>query len=67
MYTDGLTEAVNGSGEEFGESLLAGALSKCGGLGASGCTAAILRAVRDFAGEVALPDDVTCLALCRES
>ena len=65
LYTDGVTEAMNGDGEEFGvdrlRDLFAGAPPKHPGEAID----AILDAVSAFAGDTPQSDDITCLALRR--
>ena len=66
MYTDGVTEAMNAAGEEFGEERLVGALSGAVGLSAVDCTARVVGAVREFSDGRPPSDDVTCVTLRRE-
>ena len=66
MYTDGVTEAVNGAGEEFGEEKLMEVLSSEPVTSASGCSARVVKSVREFAGGLAQSDDITCAVLRRE-
>ena len=66
MYTDGVTEAMNAVGEEFGEERLVGALSGAVGLSAVDCTARVVGAVREFSDGRPPSDDVTCVTLRRE-
>ncbi len=62
-YTDGVTEAMNAEGEEFGLDRLRQVFQN-NLLGDShSLTQAILEAVSVFAGETAQSDDITCLAL----
>ncbi len=63
FFTDGVTEAINASNEEFGLAALR-ALFR-GGRRPSAREAAetILQAVRDFAGEAPQFDDLTCMTL----
>ena len=67
MYTDGVTEAASESGEEFGEDRLLDVLSGTDGLSAAECSGRVLEAVREFAAGREQSDDITCLALRRES
>lgn len=58
MYTDGVTEAENASGEEFGVARLAEEIRKAPGLPASGLLDRVVSAVKNFsAGEQG--DDIT--------
>ena len=66
MYTDGVTEAMNEAGEEFGEERLVGALSGAVGLSAVDCTARVVGAVREFSDGRRPSDEVTCVTLRRE-
>lgn len=50
LYTDGVTEACNEQGEEFGEKRLAEALRRHRKLNAQSCVAAILEEVQRFTG-----------------
>ena len=65
VYTDGVTEAVNHSLEEFGKARLAELLSGQGSRTASECADRVLGAVREFAGVEEQFDDITCLLLRR--
>ena len=60
LFTDGLSEAANDSGEEFGEERIIASLKKTGGLGAEEIRTAILNAVDDFSGGY-LEDDATMM------
>ena len=67
MYTDGVTEAMNALGEEFGERRLLDVLPGSSGLGAAGCTAEVVDIVRQFVGGGAPSDDVTCMVMQRRA
>lgn len=63
LYTDGVTEAMNESGELFGEERFANAVS---GMDRSDLTVLnqqIIQAVSEFAGDAAQSDDITCLSI----
>src|SRR5271165_3418835 len=63
IYTDGVIEALNESGAEYGEDRLA---REVGALGASGAAASlkhIIESVERFAGATPQYDDITCLVL----
>ncbi len=63
FFTDGVTEAINASDEEFGLEALQ-ALFEDGEIrSAREAAEMILQAVRDFAGEAPQFDDLTCMAL----
>ena len=66
MYSDGVTEAMDGSGLGFGAERLVEALSVDSFDSAAGCSARVLGAVREFAGEESQSDDITCLVLRRQ-
>ena len=64
LYTDGVTEAMNGAHEEFGvERLRAIFASGAPGDGRE-ASLAVFDAVHAFAGDTPQSDDVTCLTLC---
>ena len=63
FYTDGITEAMDENGGEFGEEALEQVLRGVGNTDAAGCTEAVVRAVRRHAGEAPQSDDITCLCL----
>ena len=63
LYTDGVTEAMNEDGEEFGDDALAKALAECAGADAAGVRRHVVEAVRRHAGEAPQSDDITCLVL----
>ncbi len=63
FYTDGITEAMNEEGEEFGEKALARVLAEAAGSRAAATNGAVVAAVRTHAGDAAQSDDITCLSL----
>ena len=63
LYTDGVSEAMNSEGEEFGVARLREIFTKNPPTSARGTNEAILQAVHDFAGDTPQSDDVTCLVL----
>jgi sigma-B regulation protein RsbU (phosphoserine phosphatase) len=65
LFTDGLTEAVNESGEEFGEERLRDLLKEQRHLSASDLKANILRTVKDFCGDD-FHDDAALLVVAVE-
>ncbi len=65
LYTDGVSEAMNSEGEEFGVDRLRQIFVGQPPSSARMANEAILRAVADFAGETPQSDDVTCLVLHR--
>jgi serine phosphatase RsbU (regulator of sigma subunit)/putative methionine-R-sulfoxide reductase with GAF domain len=67
MYTDGVTDAVNASEEEFGTERLADLVKSNAQLSVESLVDEITRAVTDFAGEGVRFDDLTMVAVKRES
>lgn len=65
FYTDGVTEAVNADGEEFGMERLKDVFTSQPMRDAESATQAVFDAVNDFAGETAQFDDITCLIFRR--
>jgi len=61
IYTDGVTEAADDRGEEFGERRLAELLGSVGGLPAEGWPQFLLEAAKRFSGQN-FHDDVTVVA-----
>ena len=65
LYTDGVTEARNQDGEEFGEERL---VASAHGGAAAEIAASILAAITSFTGQAAQHDDITVLvARCTET
>ncbi len=65
LYTDGITEAVNEAGEEFGEQRLVEVLRKNSQCTAEGIIAAIVDEVRSFSLCEQLDDITLIIARCR--
>jgi sigma-B regulation protein RsbU (phosphoserine phosphatase) len=69
LYTDGVTEAMNESGELFDKSrlleLMTGIARNAAGMNAKDVVEAVNAAVGNFAGRAEQADDVTVLALCK--
>ena len=63
FYTDGITEAMNEEGEEFGDDALAEVLERVAGSNAEAFSENVVEAVRVHAGEAPQSDDITCLCL----
>lgn len=63
LFSDGITEAFNTAGEEFGTARLEAALEAGRGVGAADLTAGVLAATAAFAADADQSDDITCLAL----
>jgi sigma-B regulation protein RsbU (phosphoserine phosphatase) len=67
LYTDGVTEAMDGEGELFGEARLEQLFSQCREDSAGAFASAILEAIVEFTGETPQSDDLTLLILHRQS
>ena len=65
LYTDGVSEAMNAAGEEFGVERLQQLFADQPPSSARAAIEAIMQAVSDFAGDTPQSDDVTCLVLRR--
>jgi len=63
VFSDGLTEAVNPEGEEFGDDRLAAVLETVRGKSAAETLQAVLKAVTDFAGTEPPRDDLTVMVI----
>jgi serine phosphatase RsbU (regulator of sigma subunit) len=66
FYTDGLTEVFKGD-EEFGPDRLLAAFSMCQASKADGILDSLWAATEEFADDGPQTDDMTALALCRET
>ena len=68
FYTDGVTEAMNGKGEEFGLGPLSQFFMANPPQDPEKTTADVFEAVNAFAGDTPQSDDITCLAFyCNET
>ena len=65
MYSDGVSEATNVEGMDFGTERLKGLFEGAAPTSAQEANSTILTAVTAFAGDHAQSDDITCLALHR--
>jgi len=65
-FTDGVTEAMNAAGEQFGEERLEKRLAKCGGKTSQETIDTVRAAVAEWAGETEQSDDVTMLVIKRK-
>ncbi|MCY4436179.1 MAG: SpoIIE family protein phosphatase [Chloroflexi bacterium] len=65
LYTDGVTEAMNAEGEEFGVERLQEVFATNPPRDPEEANEAVFAAVSEFAGETPQSDDITCLALYR--
>jgi sigma-B regulation protein RsbU (phosphoserine phosphatase) len=63
VFSDGVTEAVNPEGEEFGDDRLADCLNSVRGGTAQEALAAVQKAVSEFAGTEPPRDDMTLMVL----
>ena len=63
FYTDGVTEAANRIGEEFGMERLSATVRRGSSLSAEGLMDDIFRSAANFCGEVGFNDDVTILVV----
>ncbi len=59
LYTDGITEAANEAGEEFGASRLQETVARHARLPVQALLQAIVSEVRQFGNRVELQDDIT--------
>ena len=64
-YTDGVTEAMNSDGEQFGIERLRQTFLQAPPSDARDAVSKIFEAVSDFAGGTIQSDDITCLTLSR--
>ncbi len=67
LYTDGMTDAINEVGEEFGLARLQSVLVQSRHLDAQGIADVLMQAVDDFIGDEPPFDDQTLVVLKRES
>ncbi len=65
FYTDGLNEALNRSGDAFGDDRLASLLAEVRHLPAEGIAEAIESALSEFVGDISQYDDLTLIVLKR--
>ena len=65
LYSDGVTEAMNESGEEYGLDRLREVVAAANSQGADEITMAVFDSVKEFTGDAPQTDDITCLTLCR--
>ena len=66
LYTDGVTEAVNNAGEQFGRERLSKAIAEVGSVSASARLNFILKELHSFTNGVPLDDDITLIVLQRK-
>jgi sigma-B regulation protein RsbU (phosphoserine phosphatase) len=65
LYTDGLSEALDASGAEYGDERPRTVLARCGGLSASDVVRACVDDLRAFEAGAGRRDDLTVMALRR--
>jgi len=65
LYTDGVTEAMNSEGEQFGVERMREVFVNSVPKNSDDATRTIFDAVNAFADGAAQSDDITCLTLCR--
>ena len=65
LYTDGVTEAMNNEGEQFGVERMREVFVDSVPKNSDDATRTIFEAVNAFADGAAQSDDITCLTLCR--
>lgn len=63
LYTDGINEALDASGEEFGIELMRKTLSRTAQGGAAGIVKGMTKALADFTGTHPQNDDITLIAV----
>jgi serine phosphatase RsbU (regulator of sigma subunit) len=63
VVTDGVTEALDPAGEEFGDLRVSRALAASAGCGAEDALSALVAAVDGWAGTAGCTDDLTALIL----
>lgn len=63
LYSDGVVEAANAMGEEFGESRLTDVVERWAHAGVETLRDEIVRSVREFVGSEKLQDDLTLVAI----
>jgi len=66
MFTDGVTEAMNGAEQEFGVERLDNILSGMAGQGCQQIVEAVKAGVSDFVDDAEQSDDITMLVLKRK-
>lgn len=66
LYSDGLSEAENSAGDQYGESRLANFLAMQHARNAKDLLAATIQDLKEFSGEKKLADDLTVMVLHRD-
>jgi sigma-B regulation protein RsbU (phosphoserine phosphatase) len=65
LYTDGVTEAVDTQGEEFGLDQMMKSVRASANDGAQAIVKRIIDDVRNFTGSNTQNDDITLIAICK--
>lgn len=63
LYTDGVTEALDSAGEEFGQERMMGAVRASAQKGAAAIIERVIGDVREFVGSTPQHDDITLIAI----
>jgi len=63
FYTDGVNEAFDAAGDQYGDARLTTELSRCAGMNSRETADAILASVERFSEGVEQSDDITCVVL----
>ena len=66
LYTDGITEAMNGDGEQFGVERMHDVFAESPPENSEQALKAMFDAVRNFVGDTPQSDDITCLVVRRD-
>ena len=66
LYTDGITEAMNGDGEQFGVERMHDVFAESPPENSEQAAKAMFDAVKNFVGDTPQSDDITCLVVRRE-
>lgn len=63
VFSDGVSEAMNAAGEDFGDDRVLAALEGTAGLGAQAMVSRVFDAVREFTAGTAQGDDITAMVI----
>jgi sigma-B regulation protein RsbU (phosphoserine phosphatase) len=63
VFSDGVSEALNAAGEEFGDGLLLDAVLAAGNIPAQALVERVIAAVREFTRGAAQSDDITVMVV----
>jgi sigma-B regulation protein RsbU (phosphoserine phosphatase) len=67
LFTDGVGEAENAAGEQLGNERLLDCLGRCAGRTSQEAVGALLATVREFAAGALQNDDITIVAVRRDT